>query len=158
MMIRSRQFLYLTFNGMVGLLALTVLACSSDDEATPTSPTSVLDAQNSCTYTHAISQTTFAFAGGTAQLTVTASPATCGWYAEEPSSSEDWLSVSAPTCTTDSGDSAICYGMHTVTITAISGDVPAGYPAPRAGEVVLWKKVGESFDKVSTIALAQSGQ
>jgi len=29
-MTRSRQFLYLTFSGLAGLLALTVLACSSD--------------------------------------------------------------------------------------------------------------------------------
>ena len=157
-MTRSRRLIYLTLRGVVSLLAFTVIACGSDDEATPTSPTSTLDAQLSCTYTHSISRTTFAFAGGTAQLTVTASPATCGWYAEEPSSSEDWLSVSDPTCATGSGNSAICYGTHTVTITALSGDVPAGYPAPRAGEVVIWKKVGESFDKVSTIALAQSGQ
>ena len=158
MMTRSRRLIYLTFSGLAGLLALTVLACSSDDEATPTSPTSALDAQNSCTYTHAISLTTFAFAGGTAQLTVTASPATCGWYAEEASYSEDWLSVSAPTCATDSDDSAICYGTHTVTITALSGDVPAGYPAPRTGDIFIRKKVGESFNKVSTIALAQSGE
>ena len=157
-MTRSRRLLSLTLSSLAGLLALTVVACGSDEEATPASPTPVLDAQLSCTYTHSISRTTFAFAGGTAQLTVTASPATCGWYAEEPSSSEDWLSVSDPTCATGSGNSAICYGTHTVTITALSGDVPAGYPAPRAGEVVIWKKVGESFDKVSTIALAQSGQ
>jgi len=65
------------------------------------------------------------------QFTVT-TRASCGWYAEESATSEDWLVVQG---------SGRIYGNGIKTFMVQPGDTPAGYPAPRDGEILIYEAV-----------------
>ena len=94
-------------------------------EQSPTSP-SYGATIPTCTYDVTPLALTFDMNGGTGQFTVTTTDA-CGWYAGEPAALEDWAFYS-----TD-----YYYGTGTITVSVSAGDTPAGYPAPREGELPL---------------------
>ena len=112
-----------------------------------------------CTYNYAISQSEFyGFVGGTAELTVTASDATCGWRAEAPTASEGWISVSYNNLMCPGG---VCYGTQTVQVVVQDGNVgspPIPGPEGRSGEVIIYKKVEGTFESLFTVPITQFRQ
>ena len=65
------------------------------------------------------------------QFTVT-TRASCGWYAEESARDEDWIIFLS---------NKYSYGNGIRTFRVHPGDTPAGYPAPRDGEILIYKAV-----------------
>ena len=111
-----------------------------------------------CSYSYAISQSEFAFAGGTAQLTVTPSHATCGWYAVALAASVSWISVDSTNAPCPGG---VCYGTQTVQVVVQAGDVGVP-PIPglegRSGTVIIYQEVGGTFELLFTVPLTQFRQ
>ena len=130
--------------GLVVCLSVGVAtSCGGGGNAPASTPVSPSTA---CVYTAEPLTFTFYSAGGTGQFTVTtAGSSPCGWYAEESANSEDWISVS--------GSSTTIYGNGTKIFTVKPGDTPAGYPAPRDGEIFIRK--AETNEILITIAVAQ---
>ena len=126
-----------------GMLYITQLGEPAEDE------------EPECSYNYAISQSVFEYPGGTAELTVVASPSTCGWHAEASAASEDWVSVSYTTAPCPGG---VCYGTQQVQVVVQPGDVgspPIAGPAGRSGAVIIYQEVGGTFEQLFTVPISQ---
>ena len=126
---------------VVCLSVAVVTSCGGGGSAPASSPVSPSTA---CVYTAEPLAFTFNREGGTDQFTVT-TLSSFGWHAEESANSEDWISVSQSSTT--------IYGNGTKTFTVSSGDTPAGFPAPRDGEIRIRK--AEINEVLITITVAQ---
>ena len=136
-----------TFDKNMGVIYIEQLGEPAEDEVPE------------CTYNYSISQTEFyGFAGGTAELTVFASPATCGWHAEASAASEDWIAVSYTNAPCPGG---VCYGTQQVQVVVQDGDVGSP-PIPgmegRSGTVIIYKEVGGIFEPLFTVPITQFRQ
>ena len=128
--------------GLVIYLSVGVVtSCGGGENASSSTPVSPSTA---CVYAAEPLTFTFYRAGGTGQFTITTA-SSCGWYAEELASSEDWISVNQ--------SNATIYGNGTKTFTVSPGDIPVSYPAPRNGEIRV-RKV-ETHESLLTISIAQ---
>ena len=140
-----------------GWLYVNQLGAPTEDDPTEDDPPE--DEVPECTYNYAISQSEFyGFVGGTAELTVTISDATCGWRAEGSTASEEWISVGYNNLMCP-GD--VCYGTQTVQVVVQDGNV--GSPPMlglegRSGEVIIYKKVEETFESLFTVPITQFRQ
>ena len=132
-----------TFDNNMGVLYINQLGEPAEDEAPE------------CSYNYAISQSVFEYPGGTAELTVVASPATCGWHAEASAASEDWVSVDYTSAPCPGG---VCSGTQQVQVVVQPGDVgspPIAGPAGRSGAVIIYQEVGGTFEQLFTVPISQ---
>jgi formylmethanofuran dehydrogenase subunit E len=103
-----------------------------------------LPATTGCTF-NLLSPATLSFgpSGGTGEVTLSASAATCGWTIDVTSSTEDWVRVGAGRTVVGSG---------TATFSVASASSSAFVPLPRSGNLGVFDAAG---NRIFTVAVSQ---